>query len=553
MSYDASVAQGDPGGYELRSFEFRRPPELDLAEPPLHPVVIVGAGLAGLTLALDLSSRGVPAVVLEQAGAVGAAGIASRGLAYSKRTLEIFDRLGVAERVAAKGVTWRTGRIYDGFEEIYHFQIEPELNQKWPPFTNLQQNYIEEFLVERIGEVEGVDLRWHSRVAGAEVAEDGVVLTVETPEGEYRTRASWVAACDGARSSMRRLLGIKVPVAQFEDVWAIIDVRVDRPELLTERRFWLNLPTIDGGAAIMHRGADGIIRVDWQISQLDDPELELTPDRVQQRLHELFGQEVGLEIVSVSKWAFRRRLMDRLVHGRVVFAGDAAHEIPPFGARGGNSGVQDAENLAWKLAAILDGRATPELLASYERERLQAAHEHAGFSCGSQVFITPTTRGGQLFRDAVMSLARSHDFARALVNTGRPSTATSYADSPLSVVDEGGFEAGVRPGHSAENGPLDEGFLLDRWRGNFTALYFVEDDFEPVGAPAEVDGFPLDHVVVRRSPATEHLFDRYEAAGGACYVLRPDAHVAGRSRSVDPAVAGELVARSLAQGDPVPA
>ena len=318
--------------YQFAEHPFRRPAELDAAEVPTYPVVIVGAGLAGMTLALDLGLRGVPVVVLDRDASVGAAGIASRGIAYSKRSLEILDRLGIAERIRAKAVTWNEGRIHHGLDEILHFTIQPEPNQKDPAFRNLQQFYVEQYLTEAAAEVDPVDLRWHSRVSHVDPGEDVVTVTVETPVGAYRLRARWLVCCEGAGSATRKALGLDPPVVMFEDYWAIVDVRADLGHV--QRKFWLDSPLLEGGAQIMHGMADGCVRTDWQISQFPDPEIEITPARVDERLRTMLGPDVEFEVVSISRWRFRRRIMERFVHGRLLFAGDAAHEIPPYGARG---------------------------------------------------------------------------------------------------------------------------------------------------------------------------------------------------------------------------
>ncbi len=536
-------------GYRLPVHEFERPPELDGAEARPHPVLIVGAGLAGLTLAAELGRRGVPVVVLEQGSSLGAAGNASRGIAYAKRTLEIFDRIGIAERLREKGQTWNEGRIYDGLDEIYHFVIQPEAGQKWTAFINMQQFYVEEFLVERIREIGNVDVRWQSRVIAAQQGDELVRVTVATPEGEYELAAQWLAAADGARSSVRRLLGIKAPLAELEDTWAIVDVKVEMPGL--QRRMWLNSPLIEGGAAVMHPMADGVVRADWQIGQLRDPAAEIEPERVHDRLAAFLGEGTEFEIVSISRWSYRRRVMDRLLHGRAVFVGDAGHEIPPFGARGGNGGIQDAENLAWKLEAVLSGLVSPALLETYAIERGQAARENALQSCRAQAFITPPSRTARVFRDAVIALARDHEFARALVNTGRASVPTTYDATPLSVADDGRFDHGPRPGAAAQDGPFNGGFLLDRRPDGFLAIHFPTDDGSlRVPEADDVRGLRIDHLVVPRREDTEVLYDRYGAGSGATYVLRPDAHVAGRTRVPSASAATAIVAKALDQADP---
>ncbi len=558
MSDAAAISGASVLGYELPVYEFARPPELSGARPRLYPVVIVGAGLAGLTLAAELGRRGTPVVVLEQGTSLGVLGIASRGIAYAKRTLEIFDRIGIAERIREKGQVWNEGTIYDGLEEIYHFVLQPPADEKWPAFINIQQFYVEGYLVERLAELAGVEVRWCSKVVAAQRGSDAVRLTVETPAGDYVLEAAWAAACDGAGSALRGQLGIEPPLARLQDTWAIVDVKADMPGL--QRRIWLNSPLIDGGAIVMHPMADGVVRVDWQIGHLPDPAAETEPERVRDRLASILGTGRRFQIVSVSRWSYRRRVMEQLVHGRAVFLGDGAHEIPPFGARGGNGAVQDAENLAWKLHAILTGHATPALLDSYDAERGQAAAENALLACRSQAFITPRTAQGRVLRDAVIELAREHEFARILLNTGRPSTPTSYTATPLALADDEPFAAGPAPGAAAPDGPLgDGGFLLDGRGDGFLAVLFAPEPEAVTGgveaglvqdAAASVRGIAVDHVVVPPGRRTQTLRDRWGAHGGATYLLRPDAHVIGRTRSVSRAAAVTMAERALQLADP---
>ena len=553
--------------YEFAEHPFARPPDLDTPTPITYPVVIVGAGLAGMTLALDLGLRGVPVVVLDRDASIGAVGIASRGIAMSKRTLEILDRLGVAHRVEAKGVTWNEGRIHRGLEEILHFVIQPEPDQRWPAFLNLQQFYTEQYLTERADGIAEVDLRWHSTVTSVVPGEDAVTVTVETPAGAYTLRAEWLVCAEGAGSGSRKALGLDPHVVMFEDYWAIVDVRADLGHV--QRKFWLDSPLLEGGAQIMHSMADGVVRTDWQISQFSDPDLEISPERVDERLRAILGDDVEFEVVSISRWRFRRRIMDRFVHGRLIFAGDAAHEIPPYGARGGNGGIQDADNLGWKLAAVLQEALSPTILETYQLERHQAAEENARQSCQSQSFIWPATAGQKLFRNAVLSLVKEHEWSRAFLNTGRASVAMTYVDSPLSVPDADAWAGSAPPGGAPVNLPVrgpdgEDGFLLDHVRGVFTALHFVAPD--AAGAlsapPQTVAGFPLEHLAIVREAPPEplpvpavvdpsgRLFDAHDAAAGATYVLRPDGHVCGRTRSVSAHAAAALVAGALAAADP---
>jgi 3-(3-hydroxy-phenyl)propionate hydroxylase len=518
-------------GYELPVYEYRTPPELAGKTAGPYPVIVVGAGLAGLTAALELGTRGIRTVVLDDDDTVGAAGLSSRGICYAKRSLEILDRFGVAERVRAKGVTWNEGEVYRGATQLYRFNLQPEKDQKFPAFVNLQQFYVEQYLVERILEEPSIELRWKNKVVGVRQDADGVVVAVETPDGRYEARASYLIAADGGHSAVRELLGAEDEERSFyEDRWCIADVRMDTREEPVRKAYLDGIPT-EGGAIWYHQMADGIWRTDWQIGHLPDPEAETTPERATERLRKLVGPDVRFELVWVGPWRFKKRLLKRFVHGRILFAGDAAHEHSPFGARGGNSGMQDANNLAWKLALVLEGRAHPELLETYDEERHYAARDNTEIATRSAIFIGPETEGQRLFRNAILDLAQRYEWARPFVNAGRLSTATTYEGSSLNR-EQGRFDSRLaQPGAAAPDGPFEDGFFAERLQGDFSVAYFG----------AEGPAVPVRSFTVRRE-GHEALFERYGVPPeGATYVFRPDGHVLARCRGIDARFAGEAI------------
>src|SRR5688572_25960168 len=417
-------------GYKLPVYEYRKPPELSGDAPVLYPVIIVGAGPAGLAAALELAARGVRTLLLDDDNTVGASGLSSRGICYAKRTLEILDRFGVAARIRAKGVTWNEGEVYRGEERLYRFNLQPDTDQKFPAFVNLQQFYVEQYLVERVQAVDAVDLRWCNKVVAVSSEESAVVLGVETPEGRYDIKGQYVIAADGGHSVMRELVGAEDEERSFyEDRWCIADVKMDTREEPVRKAYLDGIPT-QGGAIWYHQMADGIWRTDWQIGHLAEADAETTPERASARLRKLVGPHVRFELIWVGPWRFKKRLLKRFVHGRVIFAGDAAHEHSPFGARGGNSAIQDSNNLAWKLAVVLQEKARPELLQTYEDERHYAARDNTENATRSAIFIGPESEGQRLFRDAILDLAQRHAWARAWVNVGRLTVATTYSASP---------------------------------------------------------------------------------------------------------------------------
>jgi 3-(3-hydroxy-phenyl)propionate hydroxylase len=520
-------------GYVLPKYAFRRPPELLGAASPLYPVAIVGAGLAGLVTALELASRGVQCVLLDDDDTVGAQGLSSRGICHAKRSLEIYDRFGVAERVRAKGVTWNEGDVYVRDERIYTFNLQPEQDQKFPAFVNLQQFYVEQYLVEALAGRAPDCLRWKSRVVDATQHADHVALAVETPAGRYALRAQYAVAADGAHSVLREKLGARdEESALFDNIWCIADVKLaGTPGAV--RRSYLDAPQNEGGAIWYHQMADGVWRTDWLITHYADPEAEARPERARRRLEKLLGPGTPFELVWVGPWRFRRRVLERMRYGRVFFMGDAAAQHSPFGARGGNRAVQDANNLAWKLALVVQGKAPAALLDTYETERHFAARENAEIASRSAVFIAPETAGQRLVRDAFLALARRHEWARPMVNVGRLSVASVYAHSPLNA-ERGAFASALaQPGAAAPDGRYGAGHFAERLQGGFTVAWFGGEGPEVAGAQT---------LAVPRK-GHEALFARYGVGGEATYVFRPDGHVLARCAGTDAAFAEAAIER----------
>ncbi|MBV9537420.1 MAG: FAD-dependent oxidoreductase [Acidisphaera sp.] len=497
-----------------------------------HPVVVVGGGLVGLTVALDLARHGVRTVLLDDDDTVS---VGSRAICFAKRSLEIYARLGIGGRLLAKGVTWNTGRVFFGEREVYSFNLLPEDGHEYPAFVNLQQYYVEQWLVEACEASGLVDLRWRSRVAAVEHRPDGVALTVETPAGSERLLAAWLLACDGARSTVRESLGLPFVGQVFRDRFLIADV-VMHADFPPERRFWFDPPFHPGGSVLLHRQPDDVWRIDFQIGWDADPELEKDPARVRARVAAMLGPDIPFALEWVSVYTFRCRRIERFVHGRTVFLGDAAHQVSPFGARGGNGGVQDADNVAWKLAAVLRGEASEALIASYDAERIPAADENILHSTRSTDFITPKSAAARAYRDAVLELSEHYALARPLVNSGRLSRPAVLRDSPLDTPDDAEWRGGVPPGAAAIDAPYRDGdWLLRHLGGAFTALVFDE--------PRPLPPLP---VAVVFAPPDGRAAERYDARPGTTVLFRPDQHVAARWRRFDHGAITAARGRALA-------
>ena len=416
-----------------------------------YPVVVVGAGPVGLSLAIDLAQRGVPVVLLDDADRIGEG---SRAICFSKRSLEFWDRLGIGQRMVDKGVVWSVGKIFHGASQLYQFNLLAEEGHKRPAFINLQQFYAEAYLVDRVQELPAVDLRWRNKVIGLEQRNDHASLSIETPDGPYSLRANYVVACDGARSSLRQMVGADFSGQQFEDQFLIADVKMTA-EFPTERWFWFDPPFHAGRSALLHKQPDDIWRIDLQLNRYADPAFEKMPENVRPRIARMLGHD-KFDFEWISLYKFQCRRMDKFIHGRVIFAGDAAHQVSPFGARGANSGLEDAENLAWKLARVLQGTSKQRLLASYHIERSLAADENIRESTRSTDFMAPATHQEARLRKAVLALARDTEFAKRMVNGGRLSVPSVY-DTPLSSADVDTWGGGPRPGASMLDAPVTAG------------------------------------------------------------------------------------------------
>ncbi|WP_408595328.1 FAD-dependent oxidoreductase, partial [Limnohabitans sp.] len=502
----------------------------------------------GLAAAVDARLQGLEVLLFDEDDSVS---VGSRAVCYAKRTLEILDRLGIGQPLCDKGVSWNIGRTFLQEDEVYQFNLVPEPGHKRPGMINLQQYYLEEALVARALEL-GVDIRWKCKAVGVSNKADHAVVRIASPEGEFSIEADWLVVADGARSPIRRMLGLDMEGQVFKDRFLIADV-VMKADFPAERRLWFDPPFHRGQSVLLHKQADNVWRIDFQLGWDADPEEETKPERVVPRIQAMLGDERPFTLEWVSIYTFQCRRMNKFKHQRLLFAGDAAHQVSPFGARGANSGLQDADGLMWKLALVMRGLAPESLLESYNDERVYAADENILNSTRSTDFITPKSPTSVLFRQAALELARHHPFARKLVNSGRLSVPSFITHSVLNTPDVGAFAGDMLPGAPMDDAPITcnghNGWLLDQLGHRFQCLVYVDDvaqldahTLRELQTLAQ-DAVAVQPIVVSRQAGAiggvsvlvdaQGLFaKRYDAQPGSAWLVRPDQHVVARWRGI---------------------
>ncbi|MBB3184492.1 3-(3-hydroxy-phenyl)propionate hydroxylase [Halomonas fontilapidosi] len=542
-----------PKTYKNPVYPYRRPPELDLNETRHCPVVIIGAGPSGLAAAIDLAQQGIESVVLDDNNTVS---VGSRAICFAKRTLEILDRLGCAQPMVDKGVTWQHGRVFFQEREVYDFNLLPEEGHRMPAFINLQQYYFEEYLVDRADALsDRIDLRWKHKVVEIDSRPERSEVLVTTEDGDYRLTCDYLLVADGANSKIRDMLGLESKGQIFQDHFLIADV-VMKADFPTERWFWFDPPFHPGQSVLLHKQPDNVWRIDFQLGWDADPEEEKKEENIRPRVQAMLGEDVEFELEWASVYTFRCRKMDDFIHNRVFFMGDAAHQVSPFGARGANGALQSTENLAWKLARVLRGQAPTALLETYDIERQHGAAENILNSTRATDFITPKSHISRVFRDTTLELAESYPFARSLVNSGRLSKPCRYDGSPLNGEVGEGFPLELRPGSPAKDAPVHlagrDAWLLNQLGDRFVLLLdgrvdsaraeTLKSELEPLLARRDdldlVTVGPTPHALTELPRSTqledaENLIgERYGLAAGAGYLIRPDQHVTARWNQV---------------------
>jgi 3-(3-hydroxy-phenyl)propionate hydroxylase len=490
-----------------------------------YDAVIVGAGPVGLTLALSMAKKGIRVVVLDSKNQVS---VGSRAICFAKRTLEIFDKLGVAKPMMEKGVQWNVGRVFFQENEIDRFDLSPEKLSKFPAFINLQQYYVEDFLIDAALKEPNIDLRWESKIIDFEESKTTdnqyVILNIETPEGNYSLRSKYLLACDGSRSNIRNMMNLEMQGERFEERFLIADF-VMEADFPSERWFWFDPPFAPGQSILLHKQPDNIWRLDFKLGKNADNSLAQNQDFLKEKIKSVVGER-PFELDWTSIYSFSSKTLERFVHNRVIFVGDAAHVVSPFGARGANGGVQDADNIAWKLVKILKNEASEALLETYNTERVAAAKQNIACTGQTNLFIAPPTEAATAYRNDILTKAKDDATYKRKINCGRLSVPNIYGQYPNS--SEGVWRnEDLSPGRAIKDCPIHtyKTFLSEKLKDEFTFLILknmLSDEDKKLLNAHKINVLEIDY---RRNTK---LITLYELEIDAAYLITPDQYILGR-------------------------
>ena len=490
-------------------------------------VVIVGAGPIGMTAALALAREGVKSVLFDNKSTFNDG---SRAICVARSSFYIFESLGVSSAFLKKSLGWTTGHSFYRGQKILEFQMPDSSEEKFRPMYNIQQQYIEKFLWDAVSVNPLIETRWQSEIIGIKKKKNECTLRVKDPEEIYEMSSNWVLACDGAHSSIRKFLGHRLKGENYEGRYVIVDIKMEH-DYPTIRRALFDPDCRRGGTVLIHKQPDNIWRIDYQLNDNEKTQQALDENNVRDSVSAVLkdlNYNGSWELEWWSVYSANTLALDDYRDGRVFFVGDSAHIVPIFGVRGLNNGFSDAANIGWKLGWVLNNKAGKELLNSYSPERRGATIDVFYNSSKSSKFMTPSTYGWKLMRDAALSLALKHKFAGELANP-RQFTPYKYSESTAIIKDTNeNFLGGPKPGELLPEIKIDAGYLTDLLGEGFTILCFNKDTSK------KLDEIIPDGISVVLIDLLSRASKLLNVENKSAYIVRPDGYIAARWKNITP-------------------
>jgi 2-polyprenyl-6-methoxyphenol hydroxylase-like FAD-dependent oxidoreductase len=493
----------------------------------------------------------------------------SRAVTIQRDILSLCRRFGLIDEILRDGTSWSLGRTYRGDREILQTKYASAGPEVHPAFVNYPQYKLEELLYYKAVETPGVTLHYDSTVTDVAQDESGVTAVASSADGSADYEGEYLIAADGIGSRIRRGLDVAFEGWSTDGRFAVADFRADLP-YARERRLWFNPPFYPDGIVLMHAIAHDQWRLDWQIDPSADDEAFLQPAAVVRRVRDAIGDDsIDVEVLRANTYSFQQLRAAQFRVGRIFLVGDAAHVVSPFGARGMNSGMEDADNLAWKIAWVTQGRATDSLLETYALEREAAADEHLSVTGATMRFMVPTTDADRQRRDSVLAEAEVDPSSGPAVDSGKLYVPVPYVDSPLTIAawdapptastDSAPAVGSLEPGHPAIDGYVIHrgerttlrGFLANQLtllavpgsRSNSSAADLqaqLRNSAPLPGVRRAILGRSVSPAAPVRSEVDELIDDHsgelwraYAGPTDRVFLIRPDAYVAARAEASD--------------------